>query len=141
MKPKPKAKDLKPPIGQKKHRFQPGESGNPAGRRPTGMTGPNFPTFAQLYEQELKAPWNPKEFEGQVIPTKLLLVRNRIKRAMKNDRSQDSIEDRMEGRAKQTTEIQGSGSRPLIIETAMTVEELSNMQNVESQGETTEGQK
>ena len=47
----------------------------------------------------------------------------------------------MEGRAKQTTEIQGSGSRPLIIETAMTVEELSNMQNVESQGETTEGQK
>jgi len=65
-------------------------------------------------------------------------VRNRIKRAMKNDRSQDSIENRMEGMAKQTTEIQGSGSRPLIIEQILTAEDLSRMQNVESQGQPTE---
>jgi Family of unknown function (DUF5681) len=127
----------KSPKKQKKTRYSKGESGNPNGR-PTGTNGPNFPTFAQLYEQELRAPWNPREFDGKVIPTKLLLVRNRIKRAMKNDRSQDSIENRMEGMAKQTTEIQGSGSRPLIIEQILTAEDLSRMQNVESQGQPTE---
>jgi hypothetical protein len=98
--------------------------------------GPQFPTFAKLYQQELEVPWNATEFDNKTIPAKLLLVRKRIARALKgSERAQDAIENRLEGMPKQTTEIQGSGSRPLIIENGtLTAADLEKMSNVESQG-------
>ena len=78
--------------------------------------GPDFPTFAKLYAQELSVPWNPNEFKGQEIPAKLLLVRKRIAKALRgNDYVATAIENRVEGAPIQTTKDLGEGKKLHII--------------------------
>lgn len=79
--------------------FQPGESGNPAGRPPGSR---NLSTILkEMLEQEVL-------IDGEKIPFKDSIVKKLIKKANNgNLRAIQEIFDRMEGKAKQEMKIEG----------------------------------
>lgn len=81
------------------HQFQPGESGNPAGRQPGSR---NLSTILkEMLEQEVLV-------DGEKIPFKDSIIKKLIKKANNgNLRAIQEIFDRMEGKAKQEMKIEG----------------------------------
>jgi hypothetical protein len=93
---------------QGKHLFQPGQSGNPAGRPPGAL---NFATKFRAFIEKVAAQnkLEPDEVEEQLLKIGFLKAKEGEYNFWRD------LHDRVYGKAKETHELTGAGGAPLIL--------------------------